>query len=88
MTFYCELPNDKNIIRTPTGTRIAGRYVIVNSFFLPSYIKYVAVRIIHRQLKVDPNIYTWAKNIEHTGKELTQEEQRHLVFQILKSETW
>jgi hypothetical protein len=89
VTFYCELPNDKNIIRTPTGTRIAGRYVIVNSFFLPSHIKYVAARIIHRHLKVDPNIYTWTKNGEHTaGRELTQEEQKELVFQILKSETW
>jgi hypothetical protein len=80
MTYYCELNNDENIIRTMGGHRIVGRYVIVASQFIPTGLTYSAKNINDGM--------RWYKHREKANSDLTENECKALTFQILKSETW
>jgi hypothetical protein len=105
MTYYCEFPNDQNIIRTQKGDRIVGRYLIVNAVFLQGNIAHNAVRIIRRcsaskllmwnkhdtkmvRARLGDSILATANALIPEQSLLTKDEQKELVFQILKSETW
>jgi hypothetical protein len=85
MTYYCELPNDKNIIRTMNGPRVVGRYVIVTSSIIPVGLTFASKNIVGDN---SDHVMQWYKHREKADLTLSKEEREALTFQILKSETW
>ena len=84
--YYCELPEEKNIIRTHSGVRVVGKFVAAANF-IPSGLRYQCTTIVksdeHGQIWWVKNRYTCAPPMPLTDKEKDQ-----LLLQILKSEIW
>lgn len=85
MMYYCEFLEDKNLIHGFNQHRIVSRYLIVNRDELPGQVGYKAKTIARVNVIGD---LVWHKHREKAGLPLTEAEQKELMLQILKSETW
>lgn len=73
-------------IRTPNGYKIVGRYVIVDSNYIPQSLAYDAHTIV--SFNAD-NHMKWYKHRDRENSALLSDnEQKQLMLQVLKSETW
>ena len=84
--YYCEFPEDKTLIRTVKQNRVVGKYLIVNQNVLPFQISYKAEVIVRVVANGDMLWYKQRNKIDLTA--LTEKEQKDMLVQILKSETW
>jgi hypothetical protein len=86
MTYYCDMGPDGAEIRSFTKSKIVGQYVICRGKILPSHLAYKAYTIA--TLDTDSNLI-WFKHRDRSEMALlTEEEQKELMLQILKSEIW
>jgi len=84
--YYCDLGRGPTGIRTLNGIRTVGRYVMVDTDHIPRDLAYNAHTIVSYNTTGQ---MTWYKNRYHLNSVLlTEDEQKELMFQILKSETW
>ena len=84
--YYCEFPEDKTLIRTVKQNRVVGKYLIVNQNVLPFQIRYKTEVIVRVNANGDMVWYKHRNKIDLTA--LTEKEQKDMLVQILKSETW
>ena len=84
--YYCEFPEDKTLIRTVKQNRVVGKYLIVNQNVLPFQISYKTEVIVRVVANGDMLWYKQRNKIDLTA--LTEKEQKDMLVQILKSETW
>ena len=84
--YYCEFLEDKTLIRTVKQNRVVGKYLIVNQNVLPFQISYKAEVIVRVVANGDMLWYKQRNKIDLTA--LTEKEQKDMLVQILKSETW
>ena len=84
--FYCDMGPDGAEIRSFTKSRIVGQYVIYQGDSPPGQLVYKA----HTVATLDANgNLVWHKHRNRSEVALlTEEEQKELMLQILKSETW
>jgi hypothetical protein len=84
--FYCDMGPDGAEIRSFTKSRIVGQYVIYQGEHPPGQLVYKA----HTVATLDANgDLVWHKHRNRSEIALlTEEEQKELMLQILKSETW
>jgi hypothetical protein len=84
--FYCDMGPDGAEIRSFTKSRIVGQYVIYQGESPPGQLVYKA----HTVATLDANgDLVWHKHRNRSEVALlTKEEQKELMLQILKSETW
>jgi hypothetical protein len=84
--YYYDMGPDGAEIRSVYKSRTVGQYVICRGKILPSHLAYKAYTIA--TLDTDSNLI-WFKHRDRSEMALlTEEEQKALTFQILKSETW
>ena len=83
--YYCEFPEDKNLILYFGVDRVVGKYLIVLQDELPMRMNYMAKAIV---TVTDTGVMLWYKHPDNKYSILTKEEQQELMLQILKSETW
>jgi hypothetical protein len=84
--YYCDMGPDGAEIRSFTKSRIVGQYVIYQGESPPGQLVYKA----HTVATLDANgDLVWHKHRNRSEIALlTEEEQKELMLQILKSETW
>jgi hypothetical protein len=84
--FYCDMGPDGAEIRSFTKSRIVGQYVIYQGESPPGQLVYKA----HTVATLDANgDLVWHKHRNRSEVALlTEAEQKELMLQILKSETW
>jgi hypothetical protein len=84
--FYCDMGPDGAEIRSFTKSRIVGQYVIYQGESPPGQLVYKAHTVATLNANGD---LVWHKHRNRSEVALlTKEEQKELMLQILKSETW
>jgi hypothetical protein len=84
--FYCDMGPDGAEIRSFTKSRIVGQYVIYQGESPPGQLVYKAYTVATLDTNGD---LVWHKHRNRSEIALlTEEEQKELMLQILKSETW
>jgi len=84
--FYCDMGPDGAEIRSFTKSRILGQYVIYQGESPPGQLVYKAHTVATLNANGD---LVWHKHRNRSEVALlTKEEQKELMLQILKSETW
>jgi hypothetical protein len=84
--FYCDMGPDGAEIRSFTKSRSVGQYVIYQGESPPGQLVYKAHTVATLNANGD---LVWHKHRNRSEVALlTEEEQKELMLQILKSETW
>ena len=84
--YYCDMGPDGAEIRSFTKSRIVGQYVIYQGDSPPGQLVYKAHTVATLNANGD---LVWHKHRNRSEIALlTEEEQKELMLQILKSETW
>jgi hypothetical protein len=84
--YYCDMGPNGAEIRSFTKSRIVGQYVIYRGDSPPGQLVYKAYTVATLNANGD---LVWHKHRHRSEIALlTEEEQKELMLQILKSETW
>jgi hypothetical protein len=84
--FYCDMGKDATLISTLKGRRKVGRYLIVDRMEIPNGISYNAHTIA--TLTANGNLKWWKHRDREDLALLTEDEQKEIMWQVLKSEKW